>query len=34
VEIDGESKPALIADIIVLFAGTAPVTDTTAEEPA
>ena len=34
VEIDGESKPALIADIIVLFAGTAPVIDTTAEEPA
>jgi acyl dehydratase len=34
VEIDGESKPALIADTIVLFAGTTPVIETTAEEPA
>ena len=34
VAIDGESKPALIADTIVLFAGSTPVIETKAEEPA
>ena len=34
VEIDGESKPALVADTIVLFAGTAPDMNRSAEEPA
>ena len=34
VAIDGESKPALIADTIVLFAGTTPIIETKAEEPA
>jgi acyl dehydratase len=33
VEIDGESKPALVADTIVLFAGTIPIA-TDKEEPA
>jgi len=34
VAIDGESKPALIADIIVLFVGTTPLPEDTTEEPS
>ncbi len=35
VEVDGESKPALVADTIVLFAGTTPdARDTDTKEPA
>ncbi|MBG6107296.1 MaoC family dehydratase [Frigoribacterium sp. CG_9.8] len=34
VEIDGESKPALIADLIVLFAGTTPIAPNTTADTA